>query len=235
MKYLVLGASSAIATEIIFQVSKDNDFLLITRFPELLKKTEEKLFFHGAKSVIVFQHDLSKDVSPMLDFIRDKRIDSIINCSSLSSGKRDNQINPEDIVDVLNADVLNSIRIIAEVIKISPNSKISIVFISSFLTELKSYNRNLYTSSKILMELFLNKICLNSNNVFVIVIKISQLIPKNTNGVTKIANKIVINLNRTQNFKEIWVGFSGRLLYSIFRLSPIFYDVVNFIQRYLRR
>ena len=150
MNILILGGSSKLAKVLINQLINCNyNIILVSRN----RNNFLELIAHN--NVTIVYHDFCNSNIFLFNSIRVKKIDVLVNFSSLSTSTRDSESDHNDIRNIVFSDIANQVLLIENLIN-NYNCK-QIYFISSFLSEIISLDRRIYSSTKIILEIFLYK------------------------------------------------------------------------------
>ena len=225
MNVLFFGASSGIGQSLTYAFARGNNLILVCRSVKSFENIVQKASGYGAKTIQVIEFDLSNDITDLIKKINYK-IDLFINLASSTSSIRDDKIGLSMLTENVSVDLINPLKF--STLLIEKNKKMDIIFITSILSKIYSYNRIIYSSFKRLQEKYLKKI---TSNLFLVTIGTTIDNKIESKKSKKLANKIIKAYNHRQ--KNLWFGVRGRLLYYIFLLSPIFSNLLIFIKRIL--
>lgn len=232
MKILIFGATSSIGKSLIKIFLNDNILFIASSSKSKLKKIEKLYNCNNIKSI---ELDLSKDMKIDKSFITD--FDLIINAACSTSSINDSDINYNKIINHLNVDIINPIKILNEVVNFNKKEKkkTSYIFINTILSKINSPNKAIYSSLKKIHYNYVKKIEFENNDFLNILnVVISTTINKN-----KISKKS-INLARLvkdsfqKGKKECFFGFSGVIIYILDQLIPLLSKIIIYIKRYLK-
>ena len=230
MNILILGSTSGIGQSVAHIFAEGNNIILVGRSKNKLKTIEKNLILKGAINVKIFKYDFGKDLDYLKKFIENMNIHLIINMASATSSLRDNNVSLHNLERNTNVDLINPILLIQHLI--DRNNKLNVIFISSILSKINSPNRTVYSSFKNLQEIYLNKIARsNSDKLYLLTVMIGTEIKKDKESIKSraLAKKILNAYSKGK--KNIFFGFSGRLLYFIYYLNPILFRTIIYLKR----
>ncbi len=234
MKIVLLGASSRIGMELAAAFSSGNHLVLIGRDLRRLQQAVERCNASGAVRVDVISPDssgwdgISAAVTELVP------IDLLINAVSATSRLRDDQIDADKIPSYVEADLLGPIRIVENILATQLNP-LHVVFVSTVLTLVKSPNRTIYSSLKLLQESSLARMQERNRRLNVFVVRVGKVIAPESDSDE--AGKLSAATFRAyhEGKKDILYGASGFGMVTLFYLQPILFLLITRLQRNIRK
>ena len=230
MNILIIGSTSGIGQSVTKKFSKGNHIILLGRSINNLIEVKKKAIQSGALNVSIINCDLSLNVEKILKKINKHSIDIIINMASTTSSLRDELIDPKKIQYDANVDFISPVLIVNDLL--DKGNKLKLIFITSILSRVKSLDRNIYSSLKVLQETYLHKITkIYKDQVCLLTVIIGQELDKKieSNKSKRIAQKIFkANL---LNYKVIYIGILGKIFLIIYNLNPFLFKILIKIKR----
>lgn len=230
MNILIIGSTSGIGQSVTKKFSKGNHIILLGRSLNKLREVKKKAIQSGALDVSLINSDLSLNVETILKKINKLSIDIIINMASATSSSRDDLIDPKKVQSDANVDFINPVLIVNDLL--DKGNKLKLIFITSILSRVKSLDRNIYSSLKVLQETYLHKITkIYNDQVCLLTVIIGQELDKKieSNKSKRIAQTIFkANL---LSYKVIYIGFLGKILLIIYNLNPFLFKILIKIKR----
>ncbi|MBT6470741.1 MAG: SDR family NAD(P)-dependent oxidoreductase [Candidatus Marinimicrobia bacterium] len=236
MNVLVLGASSSIGSSIVKSFAKNNKLFLLSTKCEKLETLKKETLALRCQSVKIIESDLQ---SPIIvkDLILDS-IDIIINVACTSSRLKNLNIVPNQHKSFTEVDLSNPLVILEhfleEKAKQGKNAQLYYIFINTILSKIKSPDYSIYYSYKILQQEYVNgfqrKYCdiLKSINV-IVGTQIDRT--KETRKTVDLAKRIKLAIEKNES--EFIYGFEGKLIYMLYRVSPLLSNILIYIKRLL--
>jgi short-subunit dehydrogenase involved in D-alanine esterification of teichoic acids len=234
MTVLVLGASSQIGGAIAREFSRSNHIILAGRSMTCLDSVKDRCLAANAASVHCIVHDLTLGGSALLDSIPSYPIDIIIDAASATSRKRDDAIDAAHIEKLVIADILAHIEIVDGIFKrqtVAP----AVVLISTVLTWVRSPDREIYSSLKVIYEMYLRRRQAVTGGFQLMIVYVATLI--DTGKESAKANSLGAAVRSAYENKRdrLVYGASGRFLIGLYYLQPVIYRVFMTGQRIVRR
>lgn len=233
MNILILGASSQIGREIALRFSSGNSLVLLGRNRETLVLIAGMCMDAGAESADVIEQDIAEGLEPLMQQIGNRSFDLVINLVSATSRVRDSEFMPGQLGCYLQADLLVPVQFIEILIERS-TSPIKVIFISSVLAAVKSPDRLLYGSLKLLQEMSLHRLAECHPGVQLLVIKIGKVISHTQSSEKSEQLADMIYRAHLQNKEVVNYGLVGRLYLLLFYAQPLIFGLVVRLQRALR-
>jgi short-subunit dehydrogenase len=235
MKILITGASSIIGESLAAAFSPGNDLLLLGRNSERLKQVQERCLQQGASKVNARAVDISRFSQEEWSELT-TGMNLIVHGAFSHSGKRDDQITSFEFYEMAFMNLVSPARLfLAATAQANPGTPIGIILISSFLAKIRSPNRLIYGSFKLLQEEYLRSICRNHPAVQVMIVNVSTPIPTdhNSRGSDALAVQVVRAFGSGKT--HLAYGHLGSLLTALFYVQPLIYFLVSASQRWLRK
>jgi len=238
MNILVLGASSSIGKSITKSFSKNNNLFLFSTKSDKLNELKSEALSLGSHIVNLIECDLSKPIN--VDEIIEEKIDMVINIACSSSDLKDDSIDPNHHIYHTYVDLSNPLIILRHLLdrknNDGDNSKLLYVFINTILSKIQSPDHSVYLSYKILQQEYIHGFkrkygdILKSINV-IVGTQIDRT--KETQKTIKLAERIKLAIKNDES--EFIFGFEGKIIYILYRISPLFSDSLIYIKRFLFR
>lgn len=233
---LILGATSPIGAALSEQFSKGNQIALSGRNQARLSTIADRCSKAGAVAVKIAAADLAQTIQPIIDVNSEWPIDVIVDAASAASGAsriRDTDVTHDAMVDIIQADVLSHLDIYQQLARRN-NKHPDVVFISTVLSIVKTPEREIYSSVKRLVEIYLEKIITAEPKTRVLIFRVGTLIDPNKDSqkARLMAERIrreLLDGNVTATY-----GLSGRILIGLNLLHPVVLNLIVRSQRYLR-
>jgi len=239
MNILVMGASSKLGQVLVREFAANNVLLLTGRNVSRLQSAKKDAENSGAVKVIVVEHDFEKGIDRLITGVKGYRIDLLINTVSATSRLRDSAIDPKKIEFYTHSDLITPVKFVEYLVEnhevnYQRDSPLRIIFVSSMLAAVKSPDRDIYSSYKILQESFLKRIqTIHKHRVQLTIVRIGVLLNRKEITIhhVKIAKKVV-RLYKEKNM--IFYGLKGRIVTWLYHVSPFIMRVVIYVARVLR-
>ena len=238
MKILVLGASSTIGSSIVKSFAKDNKLFLLSTKREKLETLKKEALALGCQSVKIVEADLQSPII-VTDLISES-IDMIINVACASSSLKNNNIEPHRHQYYTDVDLTSPLILLEHFLEHShtqgKGARLHYIFINTILTKIQSPDYSIYYSYKILqqeyMRSFQRKYGENLKTINVIVgTQIER--DKESKKTINLAKKIKLAIEK--NKSEFIFGFEGKLIYMLYRISPLLSNGLIHMKRFLFR
>lgn len=229
---LILGATSPIGAALSEQFSKGNQIVLSGRNQARLNTIADRCAKAGAVAVRIAASDLAQTIQPIIDANSEWPIDLIIDAASGASRFRDPDVAPDAMRDIIQADVLSHLDIYQQLARLNKKHP-DVVLISTVLAIVKTPEREIYSSAKRLIEIYLVKTIITSNTR-ILIFRVGKLInPKQDSPQAKVMAARVLHELSAGNVTAIY-GISGRILIGLNSLHPVVLNFIVRIQRGLR-
>ena len=238
MNILVLGASSIIGTSIVKSFAKNNKLFLLSRKRENLEMLRKEALELGSQSVKIIEADLQSPI--IVTNLISESIDMIINVACASSRTKNYNIEHSRYQYYTAVDLSSPLIILEhflkEKLKKSENTQLYYIFINTFLTKIKSPDYSIYYSYKILQQEYMSGLqrkygdILKSINV-IVGTQIDRT--KETKKTVDLANRIKLAIKRNES--EFIFGFDGKIIYMLYRISPLLSNCLIYMKRFLFR
>jgi short-subunit dehydrogenase len=238
MNILVLGASSIIGTSIVKSFAKNNKLFLLSRKRENLEMLRKEALELGSQSVIIVEGDLQTPII-VTDLISES-IDMIINVACASSRTKNYNIEHSRYQYYTAVDLSSPLIILEhflkEKLKKSENTQLYYIFINTFLTKIKSPDYSIYYSYKILQQEYMRGFQRKYGGILK---SINVLVGKQINRekelrkTVKLSQKIKLAIKN--NKSEFIFGFEGKIIYMLYRISPLLSNGLIYFKRFLYR
>jgi short-subunit dehydrogenase len=236
MNILVLGATSSIGKSVAKGFAKNNKlFLLSTKFEKVESLKKEILALGGADIKII--EDSLESIINIKEFIEGK-IDMIINIASATSRLKNNDIDPHNNQFYTSVDLSSPLVILEHFLKENAkegkNQQLYYIFINTILSRIQSPDYSIYYSYKILQQEYMRGFqrkygeSLKTINVIV-----GTQIDRSKENEKSISLTNRIKLAIQNNESEFIFGFEGKLIYMLYRVSPLLSNILIYIKRLL--
>ena len=236
MNILILGTTSSIGKSVAKGFAKNNKlFLLSTKF-EKVESLKKEILALGGADIKIIEASLESIIN-IKEFIEGK-IDMIINIASATSRLKNNNIDPHNNQFYTSVDLLNPLEILEHFLKENAkegkNQQLYYIFINTILSRIQSPDYSIYYSYKILQQEYVNgfqrKYCdiLKSINV-IVGTQIDRT--KETRKTVDLAKRIKLAIEKNES--EFIYGFEGKLIYMLYRVSPLLSNILIYIKRLL--
>ena len=238
MNILILGATSSIGKSVAKGFAKNNKlFLLSTKF-EKVESLKKEILALGGADIKIIEASLESIIN-IKEFIEGK-IDMIINIASATSRLKNNNIDPHNNQFYTSVDLLNPLEILEHFLKENAkegkNQQLYYIFINTILSRIQSPDYSIYYSYKILQQEYMRSFqrkygeILKTINV-IVGTQINRT--KETRKTVKLAEKIKLAIKRNES--EFIFGFDGKIIYMLYRISPLLSNCLIYMKRFLFR
>jgi len=236
MNILVLGASSSIGKSITKSFSKNNRLFLTSTKYEKIEDLKKEALALGSQGVKIIETDLQ---SPIIvkDIILDS-IDIIINVACASSSLKNYNIEPHRHQYYTAVDLSSPLVILEHFLKEKSkqgeSTQLYYIFINTILSKIKSPDYSIYYSYKILQQEYMSGLqrkygdILKSINV-IVGTQIDR--QKESQKTINLAKRIKLAIEKNES--EFIYGFEGKLIYMLYRVSPLLSNILIYIKRLL--
>ncbi len=236
MNILVLGASSSIGKSITKSFSKNNKLFLLSTKCEKLETLKKEALALGCQSVKIVEADLQSPII-VTDLISES-IDMIINVACASSSLKNYNIEPHRHQYYTAVDLSSPLVILEHFLKEKSkqgeNTQLYYIFINTILSKIKSPDYSIYYSYKILQQEYMSGFQRKYGNILksINVIVGTQINKsKETRKTVKLAERIKLAINNNET--EFIFGFEGKIIYFLYRISPLLSDGLIYMKRFL--
>ena len=238
MNILVLGASSSIGKSITKSFSKNNRLFLTSTKYEKIEALKKEALALGSQGVKIIETDLETTIN-VTELIQDK-IDMIINVACASSSLKNYNIEPHRHQYYTAVDLSSPLVILEhflkEKLKQGENTQLYYVFINTILSKIKSPDYSIYYSYKILQQEYMSGFQRKYGDIFksINVIVGTQINrTKETRKTVKLAERIKLAIKNNES--EFIFGPDGKMIYMLYRMSPLLSNGLIYIKRFLFR
>jgi len=238
MNILVLGASSSIGKSITKSFSKNNRLFLTSTKYEKIEDLKKEALALGSQGVKIIETDLETTIN-VTELIQDK-IDIIINVACASSSLKNYNIEPHRHQYYTAIDLSSPLVILEHFLKEKPkqgeSTQLYYIFINTILSKIKSPDYSIYYSYKILQQEYMNGFqrkygdILKSINV-IVGTQINR--SKETRKTVKLAERIKLAIKNNES--EFIFGPDGKIIYMLYRISPLLSNGLIYMKRFLFR
>lgn len=234
MNILILGASSQIGGELALLFSPHNALTLLGRNHGRLHSFAMQCAEAGAVSTDLIVQDISDEFDSLIKRLVDKQFDLVINLISATSRVKDSELLPGQLEAYLMSDLLRPVQLIEKLIENSCKP-LKVIFISSVLASVRSPDRLLYGSLKLLQEISLHRLSAGHNGGGLLIVKVGKVISheKSSDAAQKLATAIYKAhlLNKT----KFSFGVGGRVYLLLYYFHPLIFRLIVKVQRKLRK
>jgi len=236
MNILVLGATSSIGKSVAKGFAKNNKlFLLSTKFEKVESLKKEILALGGADIKII--EDSLESIINIKEFIECK-IDMIFNIASATSRLKNNDIDPHNNQYYTSVDLLNPLEILEHFLKENAkegkNKQLYYIFINTILSRIQSPDYSIYYSYKILQQEYMRSFKRKyGENLKTINVIVGTQIDRSKENEKSISLTNRIKLAIQNNESEFIFGFEGKIIYMIYRISPLLSNFIIYFKRLL--
>ena len=238
MNILVLGASSSIGKSITKSFSKNNRLFLTSTKYEKIEDLKKEALALGSQGVKIIETDLETTIN-VTELIQDK-IDIIINVACASSSLKNYNIEPHRHQYYTAVDLSSPLVILEHFLKEKSkqgeNTQLYYIFINTILSKIKSPDYSIYYSYKILQQEYMRGLQRKYGDIFksINVIVGTQINrKKETRKTVKLAEKIKLAIKTNES--EFIFGFEGKIIYMLYRISPLLSNCLIYMKRFLFR
>ena len=238
MNILVLGAASSIGKSIVKSYAKHNRLFLTSTKYEKIEALKKEALALGSQGVKIIETDLDTTIN-VTELIQDK-IDMIINVACASSSLKNYNIEPHRHQYYTAVDLSSPLVILEHFLKEKSkqgeNTQLYYIFINTILSKIKSPDYSIYYSYKILQQEYMSGFqrkygdILKSINV-IVGTQINRT--KETRKTVKLAEKIKLAIKTNES--EFIFGFEGKIIYMLYRISPMLSNGLIYMKRFLFR
>ena len=238
MNILILGATSSIGKSVAKGFAKNNKLFLLSTKREKLETLKKEALALGCQSVKIVEADLQSPII-VTDLISES-IDMIINVACASSSLKNYNIEPHlhqyyTAVDLSSPLVILE-HFLKEKSKQGESTQLYYIFINTILSKIKSPDYSIYYSYKILQQEYMSGLQRKYGDIFksINVIVGTQINrTKETRKTVKLAEKIKLAIKTNES--EFIFGFEGKIIYMLYRISPLLSNCLIYMKRFLFR
>jgi len=238
MNILILGASSSIGKSITKSFSKNNRLFLISTKYEKIEALKKEALALGSQGVKIIETDL-ETTKNITELIQDK-IDMIINVACASSSLKNYNIEPHRHQYYTAVDLSSPLVILEHFLKEKSkqgeSTQLYYIFINTILSKIKSPGYSIYYSYKILQQEYMSGLQRKYGYIFksINVIVGTQINrKKETPKTVKLAERIKLAIKNNES--EFIFGHDGKMIYMLYRMSPLLSNGLIYIKRFLFR
>ena len=238
MKILILGASSTIGYSIVKSFAKNNMLFLLSTKGEKLETLKKEAIGLGCNSVKIVEANLQSPI--IVKSLLSESIDMIINAACASSSLKNYNIEPHRHYYYTAVDLSNPLVVLEHFLKEKSkqgkHTQLYYIFINTILSKIKSPDYSIYYSYKILQQEYMSGLqrkygdILKSINV-IVGTQIDRT--KETKKTVDLANRIKLAIKRNES--EFIFGFDGKIIYMLYRISPLLSICLIYMKRFLFR
>ncbi len=235
MNVLVLGASSAIGSQLALEFSGGNRLVLAGRNKVRLEQSARACRGNGAIDVTLLPGDLDSGYLEIEDAAKQGNVDLVINAASATSRFRDNEIEVSELGKYVSVDLVSPLRLVDALSKHRGAAPLSVIFVSSVLALVKSPNRSIYGGLKSAHELLLSRMLRPTPGRRLLVVRIGSVLPTD-----EITNRTIALGRATReaferNQQVLFYGLAGRMLSWLYFVQPLLFRATVEVHRTLRR
>ena len=238
MNILILGATSSIGKSVAKGFAKDNKLFLLSTKREKLETLKKEALALGCQSVKIVEADLQSPII-VTDLISES-IDMIINVACASSSLKNYNIEPHRHQYYTAVDLSSPLVILEHFLKEKSkqgeNTQLYYIFINTIFSKIKSPDYSIYYSYKILQQEYMSGFQRKYGNILksINVIVGTQINKsKETRKTVKLAERIKLAIKNNES--EFIFGPDGKIIYMLYRMSPLLSNGLIYIKRFLFR
>ena len=238
MNILVLGASSSIGKSITKSFSKNNRLFLTSTKYEKIEALKKEALALGSQGVKIIETDLETTIN-VTELIQDK-IDMIINVACASSSLKNYNIEPHRHQYYTAVDLSSPLVILEHFLKEKSkqgeNTQLYYIFINTILSKIKSPDYSIYYSYKILQQEYMRGFQHKYGEILkTINVIVGTQIDRSKENEKSISLTNRIKLSIQNNESEFIFGFEGKIIYMLYRISPLLSNCLIYMKRFLFR
>jgi short-subunit dehydrogenase len=236
MKILILGASSTIGYSIVKSFAKNNMLFLLSTKGEKLETLKKEAIGLGCNSVKIVEANLQSPI--IVKSLLSESIDMIINAACASSSLKNDKIEPHHFKHYTEVDLSNPLVILEHFLKEKSkqgeNPKLYYIFINTILTKIQSPDYSIYYSYKTLQQEYMHSFQRSYSRILkTINVIVGTRIDRKTESKKSIDLASRIQLAIEKNETEFIYGFEGKLIYMLYRVSPLLSNALIYVKRFL--
>jgi NAD(P)-dependent dehydrogenase (short-subunit alcohol dehydrogenase family) len=232
---LVLGASSAIGSQLAWEFAPGSTLLLVGRNFAKLEHAAQNCRENRAAGVKLLATDLESGYAEIERAAILGDVELVINAASATSRLRDHDLDIGAVGTYVAVDLVGPVRLIQALSSHRGVAPLGVIFVSSLLAVVRSPNRLVYGSLKAIHELFLRRILKSQPERRLLIVRVGKPLP--TDEVTE--NTVLLARAARKAFEErrsvLFYGFTGRMLSWLYLAQPLVFRLVVEFQRKLRR
>jgi NAD(P)-dependent dehydrogenase (short-subunit alcohol dehydrogenase family) len=231
MNIVVLGATSAIGSEIAAIFAQGNSLVLCARNSSRLDEAARLCSERGARKVVTANASSEQGWEAIASHLPKDDIDLLINAASATSRLRDSEIPSDKLYEFISADVLWPVQLVDRILSRQRRRHLSIVFVSSILALVRSPNRKIYSALKQLQEVTLQSIVSTRPGVSLLVVHVGKVLPPNkrTPETKRLAQAVFHAVAKRK--KVLVYGALGKLSVILFNAQPLLFDLAIRLRR----
>jgi short-subunit dehydrogenase len=230
---LVLGASSAIGSQLALEFALGNALLLVGRNVERLERSARACRENGATSVTLLPADLESGYPEIVQAARLGNVDLVINAASATSRLRDSDLDIDSLGNYVSVDLVAPVRLIQDLSKHRGPAPLAVIFVSSLLALVRSPNRSVYGGLKAAHELFLKRILDSQPARKLLILRVGIPLPVETVTERTVLLGKAARTAFDRNQPVLFYGFSGRALSWLYFAQPlVFRTVVELLRKF---
>ena len=238
MNILVLGAASSIGKSIVKSYAKHNRLFLTSTKYEKIEALKKEALALGSKGVKIIEADLETTIN-VTELIQGK-IDMIIYVACASSTLKNYDIEPHRHQYYTAVDLSSPLVILKHFLEKKntqgKGAQLHYIFINTILTKIQSPDYSIYYSYKILQQEYMSGFQRKYGNIFksINVIVGTQIHrSKETRKTVKLAERIKLAIKNNES--EFIFGPDGKIIYMLYRISPLLSNGLIYMKRFLFR
>ena len=238
MNILVLGASSSIGKSITKSFSKNNRLFLTSTKYEIIEELKKEALALGSQGVKIIEADLETTIN--VTELMQGKIDMIINVACASSSLKNYNIEPHRHQYYTAVDLSSPLVILEHFLKEKSkqgeNTQLYYIFINTILSKIKSPDYSIYYSYKILQQEYMSGFQRKYGNILKsinIIVGTQINRSKETRKTVKLAERIKLAIKNNES--EFIFGPDGKIIYMLYRMSPLLSNGLIYIKRFLFR
>ena len=238
MNILVLGASSSIGCSIVKSFAKNNKLILLSTKHEKLETLKNETLALGSHSVNIVEADLQFPIV-IMDLISES-IDMIINVACATPSLKNYNIEPHRHQYYTAVDLSSPLVILEHFLKEKSrqgeNTQLYYIFINTILSKIKSPDYSIYYSYKILQQEYMRGFQHKYGEILkTINVIVGTQIDRSKENEKSISLTNRIKLSIQNNESEFIFGFEGKIIYMLYRISPLLSNCLIYMKRFLFR
>ena len=238
MKILILGASSTIGYSIVKSFAKNNMLFLLSTKGEKLETLKKEAIGLGCNSVKIVEANLHSPI--IVKSLLSESIDMIINVACATPSLKNYNIEPHRHQYYTAVDLSSPLVILEHFLKQKSrqgeNTQLYYIFINTILSKIKSPDYSIYYSYKILQQEYMSGFQHKYGNILKsinIIVGTQINRSKETRKTVKLAERIKLAIKNNES--EFIFGPDGKIIYMLYRLSPLLSNGLIYIKRFLFR
>ncbi len=233
MNVLVLGASSAVGAGVAEAFSPGNRLLLTGRDASRLERAAERCRAAGASAVSCVAWDLRNGPGDLGQAAVDFRPDLFVNAASATSRLRDDRIDPAGMDGLLAVDVAVPLDLVRALLPELGGRPFGVIFISSFLSAVRSPGREIYGSLKRVHETALRGMADSRPGLRLLIVRVSKRIPTDMGSPEAGRLGAAVRKGYFEGGRVMYHGVAGRLAEALYGFQPFLFSLAVRIDRFL--